>query len=86
MVRSNPNKSFFHFRADFYDDNENITMSKYYLTVPQILDEFKTSTYTFYKMLKSDYIPNNEKLKSVKFFRDRKQAMISVQQDRIIEC
>lgn len=77
-----PNISHYHYRADIYDDEGNVH-SKYYYTLNDMCLEFKTSTFTIYRIMKKGIIPSNDGLKNVKFFKDYKPAFKLVKNDDI---
>lgn len=77
-----PNISYYHYRADIHTDNGEI-LSKYYYTLNDMCDEFKTSTFTIYRIMKKGIIPKNDGLKNVKFFKDYKPAFKMVKNDLI---
>jgi len=68
------NTSYYHFRVDFYDENENKIKSKYYHVADEICEELNTSSFTVYKMIKKPEYKHkkNKLLHTVKIFRDRK--------------
>tara|TARA_R110001632_G_scaffold144544_1_gene261083 strand:+ start:1151 stop:1438 length:288 start_codon:yes stop_codon:yes gene_type:complete len=68
----------YHYRADVYDDNGKMIVSKYYYTLKEMCDEFRTSTFTAYRIIKDkQYEPKTSNLKGIKFFKDMKQAIIT---------
>jgi len=80
MPRKNPNITNYHYRADIHDiDNDNkIITTKYYYTLNDICEEFKTSTFTIYRIMKkADYVPKTCNLKGVKFYKDYQPAIIT---------
>lgn len=77
-----PNISYYHYRADITDD-AGITHSKYYYTLNDMCVEFKTSTFTIYRIMKKGIVPYNDGLKNVKFFKDYKPAFKLVKNETI---
>tara|TARA_A100000171_G_C2131315_1_gene146950 strand:+ start:2194 stop:2475 length:282 start_codon:yes stop_codon:yes gene_type:complete len=78
MPRKNPNITNYHYRADIYDDDNKLIVSKYYYTLNDMCTEYKTSTFTIYRIMKNpDYVPKTCNLKGVKFFRDYQPAIIT---------
>jgi len=70
------NISFYHYRADVYQ-NETLVVSKYYYTLKEMCEEFETSTFTAYRVMKKNYKPTTTNLKGVKFFKDKQPAIIT---------
>ncbi len=82
MTRKNPNISNYHYRADLYDEaQKEILVSKYYFTIKDLCDEYRTSTFTIYKMMKNpDYrpqFPSLSILNNIKFYKDYQPAIIT---------
>lgn len=77
-MRKNPNISNYHYRADIYSDTNKLITSKYYFTLADICEEYKTSTFTIYKIMKDPkYVPKTCNLVGVKFFKDYQPAIIT---------
>lgn len=76
-MRKNSNKTNFHYRSEIEAPDGSI-QTKYYMTLKQICDEYNTSTFTIYRIMKENYEPQIESLKNVKFFKDYKPAYIMV--------
>ena len=82
MPRKNANISNYHYRADIYDEEQKeIIISKYYFTMKDLCDEYCTSTFTIYKMMKNpDYKPQFKSIRNlntIKFYKDYKPAIIT---------
>jgi len=78
MPRVNPNITNYHYRADVHDNSGELIASKYYYTLNDICTEYKTSTFTIYRIIKDkDYKPTTINLKGVKFYRDYQPAIIT---------
>lgn len=73
MPRKNSNVSNYHYRSELIDEDGNKHI-KYYYTLQEMCEEYKTSTFTIYKMMKEDIIPRSKLLKNVKFYKDYKPA------------
>lgn len=78
MPRKNPNITNYHYRADIFDDDQTLLASKYYYTLNDMCEEYKTSTFTIYRIMKNpDYVPKSCNLKGIKFYKDYKPAIIT---------
>ncbi len=75
-MRKNQNISNFHYRSELTDENGE-TQTKYYYTLQDICDQYETSTFTIYRMMKG-YEPKSLNLKNIKFFKDYKPAYVLV--------
>lgn len=76
-VPNTVNISNYHYKAEFLDDNEIPIGSKYFFTMKELCAEFKTSSYTVYKIMKNKtYKPTASGLKNVKFYKDIQPALI----------
>lgn len=67
MVRKNPNKTFYHYCVETFDDDEFIER-KYYMTAKQIIDEYKCSQKAFYNHM-NQYNKRSKKLGKIKIYR-----------------
>lgn len=74
MPRKNQNHSNYHYRSEITDHDGN-TKVKYYYTLKEMCDEFNTSTFTIYRIIKNNIKPNNKNLQNVKLFKDYKPVM-----------
>ena len=82
MPRKNPNISNYHYRVDIYDEEQKeVLLSKYYFTMKDLCDEYRTSTFTIYKLIKDpNYRPQFKSLSILhrtKFYKDYKPAIIT---------
>ena len=77
-MRKNSNKSNFHYRSETESPDGSIK-TKYYMTLKEICEEYNTSTFTIYRIMKKeDYEPQMESLKNIKFFKDYKPAYVMI--------
>jgi hypothetical protein len=77
-----PNISYYHYRADITTD-EGEVLTKYFYTLGDMCREFKTSTFTIYRIMKKGYVPTNEALHNIKFYKDYKPAFKMIKNDSI---
>jgi hypothetical protein len=83
--KTSPNISFYHYRIDFYDEtNEKMVAQKYYYTLSDICNEFDTSTFTIYRIMKNkiNKVFNNG-LKNTKIFYDKQPVFKLIRNDEI---
>lgn len=68
MVRKNPNKTYYHYVVETFDEQDEFEDRKYYMTAKQIIDFYKCSQKSFYNHIKE---PNkkSKKLGKVKIYR-----------------
>jgi hypothetical protein len=79
-MRKNSNISNYHYRSEKRDENGDLEV-KYYYTLRDICNEYNTSTFTIYRMIKGDITPRSSLLKDVKFFKDYQPAYIKVKNE-----
>ena len=78
-MRKNPNKSNFHYRADMTDDDGEVIKTKYYYTLKDLCEEYNTSTFTIYRIMKKWIVPTSPTLKNIKIYKDYKPAYVLVE-------
>lgn len=76
------NISYYHYRADITCDNGEV-ITKYYYTLNDMCIEFKTSTFTIYRIMKKGIVPKNEGLKNIRFFKDYQPAFKLIKNENI---
>lgn len=86
MPRKNPNITNYHYRVDTYNEDKEIILQKYYYTLHDVCEDFSTSSFTIYKLIKDEtYIPKNTELQKHKFFKDTKPAFQKIHNSPIIQ-
>ena len=84
-MRKNENKSFYHYKAIFYDENGEPNSYKYYLTINKITEEFNCSRASVMNKLKEpDRIIRRGKFNNLKFYRVNEPAFIQVANPNIV--
>ncbi len=76
-MRKNPNISNFHYRSETTNEDGSIE-TKWFYTLQEICEQYDTSTFTIYNIIKGKTNPRSPKLKNVKFYKDYKPAFIMV--------
>lgn len=82
-MRKNPNQSNYHYRSEITHEDGTIE-TKYYYTLQQICDEYDTSTFTIYRMIKENLKPRSKNLHNIKFFKDYKPAYVLVKNQELL--
>ena len=77
-MRKNPNKSNYHYRTEITDENGDVK-TKFYFTLKDICEEYKTSTFTIYRIMKKGIVPTSPTLKNIKIYKDYKPAFVLVE-------
>jgi len=86
MRKGNSNNiSNYHYRVDYLNDDDNkIINQKYFYTLNDICDEFNTTTFTIYRLMKNkDFNIRNESMKHIKIYKDYKPAFKSILNNEI---
>ena len=81
MTRKNSNCSNYHYRSETTDEEGNVKV-KYHFTLQELCDEFQTSTFSIYRLLKKDIIP--KQLKNTKIFKDYQPVQVKILNPKII--
>jgi len=81
-MRKNPNCTNFHYRSETTHDDGRVE-TKYYYTLQDICDEYNTSTFTIYRMIKNEIKPRSNLLHNVKFYKDYKPAFVLVKNEQL---
>lgn len=79
MTRKNKNISNYHYRSEKISEGQKIV--KYYFTLKEICEEFNTSSFTIYRMMKGEnekWKPRNKLLRDIKFYKDIQPAKIFI--------
>mgnify|MGYP003649707450 CR=1 FL=1 len=86
MTRKNQkNVTNYHYRVDTYNDENEVILQKYYYTLHDVCDDFSTSTFTIYRLIKDvNYIPKNTDLQKCKFFKDIQPAFDKIYKSQVI--
>jgi len=80
-MRKNQNISNYHYRSETVNEEGEI-IKKYYFTLQDICEEYGTSTFTIYRMMKG-YKPRSPILSNVSFHKDYQPAFIKVENTEI---
>ena len=67
MVRKNPNRTYYHYCVETFDDNKFVSR-RYYMTSKQIIEEYGCSQKSFFLHIKNPN-PKSKKLGNVKIYR-----------------
>ena len=82
-MRKNPNCTNYHYRSEVTQKDGSVE-TKYYYTLQDICDEFKTSTFTIYRMINKEVKPRSPTLHNVRFFKDYKPAFVLVKNNELM--
>lgn len=79
-MRKNENKSFYHYKAIFYNDEGEEIDKKYYLTLKKIIEEFQCCRQTILTNLKEpDRNVRGGKFNNIKLYRVHEPVFIKIE-------
>ena len=86
-MRRNTNKSFYHYFAQFYDEDGDPYDGKYYMTLKDIMAEYGVSRKTIHKKINEPRAKfRNKALQDVTFIRVKEPRFIMVKNPDLNVC
>ena len=83
-MRRSPNKSYYHYFAQYYDEDGDPYDGKYYMTLKEIMNDYGVSRKTIHKKIKSPKASfRNKRLHDVRFIRVKEPTHVMVKNPQI---
>ena len=83
-MRRSPNKSYYHYFAQYFDEDGDPYDGKYYMTLQEIMNDYGVSRKTLHKKLnKPTAYFRNKRLNDVKFIRVKEPRFVMVRNPEI---